>query len=77
MPVYHNRMKKYFAAQQHFSAIPAMVAPWAGFMLVPMTALSCQMQQAISCQRMLYELAYAAAEEDVWFYRDGLSDFSI
>lgn len=72
----YNRMKKYFAAQQH-SAIPAMVAPWPGFMLVPMSAFPWQMQQAMSCQRMLYELAYAAAEEEVWFYRDGLSDFSI
>jgi hypothetical protein len=72
----HNRMKKYFAAQQQF-ALPAMVASWSGFMLVPMAAFSWQMQQAMSCQRMLYELAYAAAEEEVWFYCDGLSDFSI
>ena len=70
-------MKKFFAAEQQFVVIPAMVAPWAGFALVPMAALSWQMQQAVSWQRMLYELAYAAAEEDVWFYRDGLSDFSI
>jgi hypothetical protein len=75
--VYQNRMKKYFAAQQHLSAIPAMVAPWAGFMLIPMTALSLQMQQAVSCQQVLYQMAYAAAEEDVWLYCDGGSDFSI
>jgi hypothetical protein len=74
--VYQNRMKKYFASQKQ-SALPVMVAPWPGFMLVPMAAFSMQIQQAILCQRMLYELAYAAAEEEVWFYRDGLSDFSI
>ena len=74
--MYQNRMKKYFASQKH-SALPVMVAPWPGFMLIPMAVFPMQMQQAILCQRMFYELAYQAAQEEVWPFGDDLSDFSI
>jgi hypothetical protein len=63
--MYHNRVQHYFNSLAE-PRPPIAGSPLGGFMLVPLGGLSLPVQHATMAQRMVYEMAFAAAMRDVW-----------